>query len=155
MIGVWEGIASNRTLWAVVFSGITAQSLKIIILLSRKKKFNFSWLVNTGGMPSSHSAAVVAFAVCMGKEVGYASPFFALGVLFALITMFDAQTWRRSIGFQAKILNHMMEDLQKKKKIEENRLREFVGHTPVEVFIGALIGVLVTTVFYKMGAINL
>ena len=154
MVNFWEEIVKNRTLWIVFLSGATAQGLKIIIGSFRKRKFNFSWLVDTGGMPSSHSAAVVSFAVCMGKELGYSSPFFALGVLFALITMFDAQTWRRSIGFQAKILNHMMDDLQKKKKIEENRLRELVGHTPIEVFIGALIGAIVTIAFYKIGVIK-
>ncbi|MBP7087719.1 MAG: divergent PAP2 family protein [Candidatus Omnitrophica bacterium] len=154
MVNFWEEIVKNRALWAVFLSGVTAQSLKIIIGLFRKRKFNFSWLVDTGGMPSSHSAAVVSFAICMGKELSYSSPFFALGVLFALITMFDAQTWRRSIGFQAKVLNHIMDDLQKKKKIEDYRLRELVGHTPIEVFIGALIGVIVTVAFYKIGVIK-
>lgn len=145
----WTDIAGNRTLWAVVFSGLVAQGLKVIGSLLRREKFSFSWLVDTGGMPSSHSAAVVSFAVCMGKEVGFASPFFALSVLFAMITMFDAQTWRRSIGFQAKILNKIMEDLQEKKKIREDRLRELVGHTPVEVFMGAVVGLIFTLIIYR------
>jgi hypothetical protein len=63
--------------------------------------------------------------------------------------MFDAQTWRRSIGFQAKILNKMMEDLHEKKKIGEDRLRELVGHTPVEVFMGAVVGFVMTFFFYR------
>jgi len=145
----WKDIAINKTLWAVIFSGLLAQGLKVAGSLFRREKFSFSWLVDTGGMPSSHSAAVVSFAVCMGKEVGFASPFFALAVLFAMITMFDAQTWRRSIGFQAKILNKIMEDLQEKKKIREDRLRELVGHTPVEVFMGALVGLIFTLIIYR------
>ena len=149
MNSIWKEIASNRTLWAVILSGVIAQCFKISGALFRKKKFSFSWLVNTGGMPSAHSAAVVAFSVCMGKEAGFASPFFALGILFALITMFDAQTWRRSIGVQAKILNRMMEDIHEKKKIGENRLRELVGHTPVEVLMGVLIGLSVALWIYK------
>tara|TARA_B100000315_G_C14486309_1_gene545353 strand:- start:254 stop:703 length:450 start_codon:yes stop_codon:yes gene_type:complete len=149
MNSFWGELAHNKTLWAVIFSGLVAQGLKIVASLLRREKFSFSWLVDTGGMPSSHSAAVVSFAVCMGKEAGFESSLFALAVLFALITMFDAQTWRRSIGFQAKILNKMMEDLHEKKKIGEDRLRELVGHTPVEVFMGAVVGFVMTFFFYR------
>ena len=74
---------------------------------------------------------------------------FALSILFALITMFDAQTWRRSIGAQAKILNEIMDDLHEKKKIGEDRLRELVGHTPIEVLIGGIVGAVVTLLFYR------
>jgi len=148
MSSVWTEVMHNKTLWAVVSSGFIAQSIKIIRAFVRREKFSFSWIVDTGGMPSSHSAAVISFAICMGKEAGFSSPFFALGVLFALITMFDAQTWRRSIGFQAKILNKMMEDLQENKKISENRLKELVGHTPIEVLMGALVGVVTTLTIY-------
>ncbi|MCQ9206072.1 MAG: divergent PAP2 family protein [Omnitrophica bacterium] len=144
----WQEVGSNKVLWIVVLSGVIAQGLKIIRGVARKEKFSFSWLIDTGGMPSSHSAVVISFAVCMGKELGYASPFFALGILFAMITMFDAQTWRRSIGMQAKILNKMMDDLHEKKRIEENRLKELVGHTPVEVLMGALVGLIATFIFY-------
>ena len=145
----WTAVIQNKTLWTVVASGMVAQSMKIARGLLRREKFSFSWIVDTGGMPSSHSAAVISFAICMGKEEGFSSPFFALGVLFALITMFDAQTWRRSIGFQAKILNKMMEDLQEKKKIGESRLKELVGHTPIEVLMGALVGFIVTLLVYN------
>ena len=144
----WQEIPANKALWVIVLSGVVAQSLKIIRGLIKREKFSFSWLVDTGGMPSSHSAVVVSFAVSMGKELGYSSPFFALGIVFAMITMFDAQTWRRSIGMQAKILNKMMDDLHEKKKIEENRLKELVGHTPVEVFMGGLVGLIITLLLY-------
>ena len=80
--------------------------------------------------------------------MGFASPFFALSVIFALIVMFDAQTWRRSIGFQARILNRMLEDIQENKGITEDRLRELVGHTPIEVFVGASIGIIISGLFY-------
>lgn len=145
----WQELGSNKVFWTVVLSGLVAQGLKIITALIRKEKFSFSWIIDTGGMPSSHSSVVVSFAVCMGKELGYSSPFFALGILFAMITMFDAQTWRRSIGTQAKILNKIMDDLHEKKKIGENRLKELVGHTPVEVFMGALVGLISTLILYK------
>jgi hypothetical protein len=85
----------------------------------------------------------------MGKELGTSSAFFALSLIFALITMFDAQTWRRSIGFQAKILNRIMVDFQEGKKLREDRLRELAGHTPIEVFMGALVGIVITLIFYR------
>ena len=66
-----------------------------------------------------------------------------------MITMFDAQTWRRSIGVQARMLNKMIDDLHRKKKIEENRLKELMGHTPVEVFVGALVGIGIFLATYR------
>jgi hypothetical protein len=144
----WQEVAQNKALWSVVISALTGQGLKIILGMVKRRKFDFYWLLGTGGMPSAHSAAVMALTICIGRELGVNSPIFALSVLFALITMFDAQTWRRSIGFQAKVLNSMMEDIQEGKKIEDDRLRELVGHTPIEVFVGALIGVLITIIVY-------
>jgi uncharacterized protein len=149
MNGFWEEAASNRALWAITFSALSAQGLKILLGVVRHKKFDFYWLLGTGGMPSSHSAAVVALVMCVAKDIGADSAIFALSVIFALITMFDAQTWRRSIGFQAKVLNAIMGDLQEGKKIADDRLRELVGHTPVEVFVGGIIGVLVTLIVYS------
>ena len=138
----------NKPLWLTLLSWAIAQGIKVGIGLIREKKFNFYWILRTGGMPSAHSAAVCSLAVSIGKETGFSSPLFALVALFALITMFDAQTWRRSIGVQARILNRIMEDIHKAGKIKEERLKELVGHTPFEVFVGALIGVLVTLIFY-------
>ena len=151
MDGFWEQLYMNKGLWAMITSSLVAQGLKIILGVAKYRKFNFYWLLGTGGMPSTHSAAVVSLVVCMGKELGFSSPFFAMSTLFALITMFDAQTWRRSIGAQAKILNGMIADLQEKKKIEEKKLRELVGHTPIEVFMGGLVGVIITLMFYRGG----
>jgi len=151
MDGFWRGIYENKAFWAVILSAVAAQGLKIVLGFIKHKRFNFYWILGTGGMPSAHSAAVVSLVVCIGKELGTSSPFFALSMLFALITMFDAQTWRRSIGFQAKILNEMMEDLQEGKGIEDRRLRELIGHTPVEVFVGSLVGMFIAFMFYRTG----
>lgn len=149
MDAFWKSIYENKTLWAVIFSALSAQGVKVILGFVKYRKFNFYWILGTGGMPSAHSAAVVSLVICISRELGVSSPFFTLSILFALITMFDAQTWRRSIGFQAKILNRMMDDLHEGKKIEDNRLRELVGHTPVEVFVGSLVGVFVTFLVHK------
>ena len=149
MEGALQGIWSNKVFWITNLSWVTAQGLKVIIGLVTEKKFNFNWILRTGGMPSAHSAAVVGLASSLGKEVGFSSPLFAMSCFFALMTMFDAQTWRRSIGVQARILNRIMDDLHSKRKIRDDRLKELAGHTPTEVFAGALIGILVTLLFYK------
>jgi len=144
-----QGIWVNKVFWITNLSWLTAQGLKVIIGLVTEKKFNFNWILRTGGMPSAHSAAVVGLASSLGKEVGFSSPVFAMSCFFALMTMFDAQTWRRSIGVQARILNRIMDDLHSRRKIQDDRLKELAGHTPIEVFAGALIGILVTLIFYK------
>lgn len=141
-------IFSNRPLWLTVLSWGVAQGIKIVIGLIREKRFNFFWILRTGGMPSAHSAAVSALAFSIGKELGFATPMFALASIFALITMFDAQTWRRSIGAQARILNRIMEDIHRKGRVEGDRLKELVGHSPIEVFVGALIGIGVSFISY-------
>jgi hypothetical protein len=148
MKGVFLQILNNKILWLTLLSWAIAQGIKIAIGLVREKRFNFIWIFRTGGMPSAHSAAVVALAFSLGKEIGFSSPIFAFASIFALITMFDAQTWRRSIGVQARILNRMIDDIHKKGRVGEDRLRELVGHTPVEVLVGALIGLLIPLIFY-------
>lgn len=100
-------------------------------------------------MPSAHSASVSTLATYLGLKEGFDSGIFALSVIIALIAMFDAQTWRRSIGAQARILNTIMEDAFKGRKLEQKRLKELIGHTPVEVFVGAILGILVAFIFYK------
>ena len=146
----WVGaFIRSRVLWITLLAWIISQGTKIILGVISKRKFNFYWILSTGGMPSSHSAGVVALAVCIGKQEGFSSALFALACIFALVTMFDAQTWRRSVGVQARILNKIMDDVQAHKKIGDNRLKELVGHTPIEVFVGALIGIIVPLLFYK------
>jgi len=145
----WEGIFKNKVFWVTIFSWAFAQGVKIAIGLFKDKKFNFYWLMRTGGMPSVHSAAVAAMAFSLGKELGFSSPIFALSCIFALITMFDAQTWRRSVGIQARILNNIIADIQEKKKVSDNRIKELEGHTPVEVFAGAFLGIAIAFLLYK------
>lgn len=144
----WQEVLKNKTLGVVLLSAAVAQGIKIVLGIIKERKFNFYWLLGTGGMPSAHTSMVVAFSVCMGKEFGFSSAFFTFSVIFALTTMFDAQTWRRSIGAQARILNVIMDDIYQKKTVSEDKLRELVGHTPKEVFAGALIGLIISSLFY-------
>jgi len=136
-------IAHNKIFWISIIAWLIAQSIKVFLGVIREKGFNFKWFVGTGGMPSSHVAGVVALATSVGLNFGFDSGIFAVTLFFAIIVMFDAQGVRQATGKQAEILNKMMEDVYLKKHVEENRLIELIGHTPVQVLAGTLIGILV------------
>ena len=107
-------------------------------------RFNVRWLFDTGGMPSSHSATVASLATAVGRFYGFDSIPFLITAVFTLITMFDAAGVRRSVGRQAGILNKMIDDLYQKRQVPDTRLKELLGHTPVEVFAGAFLGILMS-----------
>ncbi|NTV29988.1 MAG: divergent PAP2 family protein [Candidatus Omnitrophica bacterium] len=127
---------------------IIGQCIKIITNLLRGRKFNFKWLIGTGGMPSSHAAGVAALATSCGLEYGFQSGLFALAAIFAMVTMFDAQGVRRSTGEQAEILNKVIDDMYWHKRVEMGRIREFVGHTPIQVLVGSLLGIGLAILFF-------
>jgi len=131
------------SVWAIT------QVLKVVLGVIREKRFNFKWFIGTGGMPSSHAAGATALATSTGLYVGFESPLFALATVFALVTMFDAQGVRRSAGQQAAILNQVMDDMYWKGRIETNRLFELIGHTPLQVIAGALLGAVLALIFYQ------
>ncbi|NQT23677.1 MAG: divergent PAP2 family protein [Candidatus Omnitrophica bacterium] len=133
---------------STVTAWFTAQTVKVIIGVIKEKRFNFKWFVGTGGMPSSHSAAVSGMATAMGLHYGVESPFFALAFLFAIVVIADAQGVRRSSGKQAEILNRILDDIYWKKKIQEDRLKELLGHTPIQIIAGIAIGIGVVFLFY-------
>lgn len=120
-----------------------SQVIKVIRGILTRKRFNFRWLFDTGGMPSSHSATVGALATVVGLYYGFRSMLFLITFIFTLITLFDAAGVRRSVGRQAGILNKMLDDLYEKGQVPETRLKELLGHTPIEVLAGAFLGVLV------------
>lgn len=139
----------NYIFWTSAGSWIIAQTIKVILGVIREKRFNFRWFVGTGGMPSSHAAGVSALATSVGVTYGFDSALFAIVLTFTLIVMFDAQGVRLAAGRQAKILNNMLEDIYWKKKFDEDKLKELIGHTPIEVFAGAFLGILISLLFYK------
>ena len=111
-----KSIFQNSILLATFIAWIAAQSIKIIIGVIRERKFDFRWLLGTGGMPSSHSAAVSALAMSIGMKYSFDSALFGLALIFALIVMFDAQGVRRAAGKQASILNRIVDDMHHGKK---------------------------------------
>ena len=109
----------------------------------RQRRLNLRVLAEMGGMPSSHSAIVMGLTTGIGRIDGLASPLFAIALIFSFVVMYDAAGVRRAAGRQAAILNRLVEDLVAMRGIREERLRELLGHTPVEVIVGAVLGILV------------
>ncbi|MBM3247898.1 MAG: divergent PAP2 family protein [Candidatus Omnitrophica bacterium] len=136
-------LLKNKILWITLSAWFIAQTIKVFLGVVREKKFNFRWFIGTGGMPSSHAAGVSAFATTCGFNVGFDTAIFAGAVVFAIVTMFDAQGVRRSTGQQAEILNKIMDDIYWRGKIDESRLKELIGHTPIEVIVGSVLGILI------------
>ncbi|MFH1460497.1 MAG: divergent PAP2 family protein [Candidatus Omnitrophota bacterium] len=117
----------NRIIWASFFSWGAAQLIKIFSGVIKEKRFDFRWLLGTGGMPSAHSAGVSALATAVGLYSGFYSITFAITAIFALIIMFDAQGLRRMAGRQAVVLNQLMEDIYVKHEVKQERLIELIG----------------------------
>lgn len=119
------------------------QLFKFIYDLVNSKKFNFKRLMQAGGMPSSHSGVVISLTTMIGKNVGINSPLFAVALIFSFIVMYDAAGVRRAAGKQAKLLNKIVETPGLTSLQVSERLVEVLGHTPVQVIVGAAIGVIV------------
>jgi len=141
--------AGNQVFFTVLMAWLVAQTMKVAIGVIREKRFNFRWFVGTGGMPSAHASTVSALATAVGLTYGFSSAFFAITFFFAFIIMFDAQGVRRQSGHQAEALNKIIEDIYLNKGIQQDRLMELLGHTPIQVFMGAAIGILVALFCYR------
>ena len=148
---IFVQFVKNRILMTTLSAWLIAQTVKVVTGIVREKKFDFRWFVGTGGMPSSHAAGASCLATAIGLEYGFSSVYFALAASFAIVVMFDAQGVRRASGKQARILNKIMEDIYWEGRMQENRLRELMGHTPVEVIVGFLIGVSIALLMFKKG----
>lgn len=128
------------SLWAGVAGWTVAQTTKMIICLVENRRLDFRYLASTGGMPSAHSAMASAVATAIGMTEGFATPLFTLGFCFAAVVMFDAQSVRAAAGEQARLLNQIVDELFKEHHLSENKLKELLGHTRLEVFFGMLTG---------------
>ena len=149
----------NFPFWASLAAIFFAQFVKVPIHFIATKKLDWSLITSTGGMPSSHSAAVTALTTGVALQSGLHSPIFAVSAIFAIITMFDASGVRRQAGEQAIVLNQLVADFnklvedvktwpQKEEKEKRKELKELLGHKPIEVFFGGITGVVLTLVLY-------
>ena len=127
-----------------------SQLLKVLTVLIQKKEIDLRYFITSGGMPSAHSAVVSALATSVAMAEGLGSIAFGISVILALIVMYDAAGVRRSVGRQSRVLNRIVKELKERRPIAEleHDLREFIGHTPVQVFVGAIIGTTVAWLWF-------
>ncbi len=148
-----KSLISNKVLISALFSWFMAQFLKIIIEIFTRNKlktkdFILRAIFGTGGMPSSHSASITAVAVSIGFETGFSSPLFALAIVLVIIVIRDATGVRLSSGRQASTINQIIEKIKEKEDFNIKEVKEVRGHTPLECFIGLLVGLLVSLGIY-------
>jgi len=138
----------NHTLIAALIGWFVAQAVKIPIHYLVEKKWDLTRFFGSGGMPSSHTAMVVSSAVMTGTLSGFDSPIFAVAVVLAFIVMYDATGVRRETGRQATVINQILQDvLINGKPISDAQLKELVGHKPIEVFGGTVVGFAVSGLY--------
>lgn len=128
---------------ASLLSGFSAQVVKLVLETMKTGKPRPSALLNTGGMPSSHTALVTTLTIGVGKKVGIDSSLFSVTLIFSMYFVFEATGLRQEVGKQARLLNELVDDLLQSHHLNTKRLKEFIGHTWKEVFVGFLVGALV------------
>lgn len=138
-----------EVLTSAMMSAFMAQFLKIVFYFKTHKKINFKILTETGGMPSSHSSFVIALSTSVALVDGYLSTQFAIAIGYALVVMYDAAGLRRSAGKMATVLNKVVDDYYHEKPAKPSeRLIELLGHTPIEVLMGALLGFVMALAYH-------
>lgn len=148
-----QDLFSNPIFFSAFTGWLVAQILKTLIHLYFTKKFVAERLIGSGGMPSSHSATVCALVTATGYHYGPSSFEFAISLIFAIIVMHDARGVRRETGIQAQLLNEILEIFNSMGRNELNaheKLKEFVGHTPLQVLVGAILGILCAVIIHSV-----
>ena len=135
-----QGVFSNTILIAGVAAWVIAQTIKVPVDYLRHQRWNWAILLSPGGMPSSHAALVTATAHSIGLFVGFDTPLFALAMVVAIVVIYDATGVRRQAGLQAALINAMIRDLASGHPLKSEKLREVLGHTPLEALGGVLLG---------------
>lgn len=141
-MNVSDILTGNKILDLSIMAWAAAQILKVLLTLITKGRWDWRHILSSGGMPSSHSAFVCACASAVGMMQGFASVSFSIAAVVAIVVMYDASNVRRAAGEQAKILNYMMEHWKEMKpEFFSKELKELLGHTPIQVLMGALLGI--------------
>lgn len=140
---VLQKMITSKFVYVPILTWFFIQLFKVIYDLVTTKKFNFKRILGAGGMPSSHSAIAMCITTMIGKSEGVDSSIFALSLVFAAVVMYDAAGVRRAAGKQAKLLNKLIETPGLTNMQVQERLVEVLGHTPIQVIVGAIIGIIV------------
>jgi len=144
----------STVLLASICAWAVAQLLKVFTALIRKQQIDLRLFVSTGGMPSSHSAMVCALATSVAIVQGFNSVAFGIAAILAMVVMYDAASVRRWVGRQSVVLNRIVKEIRFRRPLAEleRDLREFIGHTPFEVIIGAVLGITIAWLWFAIGA---
>lgn len=140
-------LGKNIILMSALTAWLLAQIIKIFTSYYKNKRVNLERLVGAGGMPSSHTALVVSLATAVGLKDGFESPLFAVSFVLAAIVMYDAAGVRRAAGKQAKVINKLLIEMKSEHTLKDTRLKELLGHTPLEVLAGAVLGFLIAYLY--------
>lgn len=143
----FTGFVQNKYIYIPFLLWFGIQLFKVIYDLITTKKFNFKRIMGAGGMPSSHTAIVAVLTTMIGKNIGVDTPMFAISLIFSCVVMYDACGVRRAAGKQAVLLNKIIETPGLSGLQVSERLVEVLGHTPVQVVVGAIIGVAIGLIF--------
>ena len=141
-----QSLFTNTVLWAALIAWSIAQVVKTPLNYILKHEWDWSLFLSAGGMPSSHSALVIAATHAIGLTQGFGSPLYALGVVLAMIVLYDATGVRRQAGEQARVINAIVSDLVAGHPLKEEQLKELLGHTPGEVIAGATLGLVIAQI---------
>jgi len=134
-------ILQNYAFWIALAAWFSAQVLKILFEFMRSRKVRLGLLMSSGGMPSSHSAISAAVTTSIGLKEGFDSPLFALGAIVTMVVMYDASGVRRAAGNHAKVINDLLAHIENSGVTLDKKLKEMLGHTPIEVMAGGILGV--------------
>ena len=145
-----SGLLHNPILIAGLISWAIAQIVKVPLEFLQLRRWNWALLLRPGGMPSSHTALVVSVTHASGLFLGFDSPFFAFGVAFCMVVIYDATGIRRQAGKHAEMINAMINDLAAGHPLKEEQLREVLGHTPLEVLGGLILGLVVAQLTFML-----
>jgi len=135
-------------LLCALLSMFAAQFIKSLLCLIKDRKIDFKKWFSSGGMPSSHSAMVTSLSTAVGFQEGFESALFSMSVVFSLIVLYDAAGVRQMVGKQAILLNQMLSDVKDGHQFKFNKVNEFLGHTPMEVFAGSVLGISIAYLFW-------
>ncbi len=137
----WMDLLENKALMAAIIAWFAAQLIKVFLVLVEEKRLDLGKMMSSGGMPSSHSALITAMTASVGKTAGLDSVTFAVAAAVSLVVMYDAANVRREAGKHAELLNKIAKDLYPDNHMNQEKLKELLGHKQIEVAAGAILGI--------------
>lgn len=147
MADFFYGIIHNRPFICALIGWFIAQGIKILTGIIRYRRFDVERIMGSGGMPSSHTTAIMAATVNIGRQQGFDNPIFSLGLVVSFLVMYDAANVRMAAGQQAKLIKQIIREIGEQRFTVERELKELLGHTYLEVFVGMILGIIVGSLF--------